>query len=311
MLKTGLMMPVDGGWARLAYRVMPLVVSVGWGATALAAEPQYDSTIISSTITIIFNDEGTLTNIQTGLNTTITGNPVAPTGTADAVPPSSTAQTPQFSVTAKEGMMVNLDGKMPGSSALAGGFTVDYGDAILTGERLDMNQSRFPGTAIDALEHGAIFGGPAALPYPGRVGFDSSKATLPRFSFRGLVQAAQVNMDRKEIAPTLPAGATAAAPVVDPPGAPPRIAHYHVTMTEVGDFAGDLRSQKGWAYYTGWCDHAEADLAAEVTAKGLANMRLQKVILYGSTTPDGHPRRLAEIHRPQQSASATRASPAP
>src|SRR5262249_6908694 len=93
--------------------------------------------------------------------------------------------------------------------------------------------------------------------------------------------------------PAAGASASAAAPAVPP------VAHYHVTLADVEDFPGARHSRQGWAAYTGWADHAEIDLAADVTASGLANLRLQQVVLYGSTTPDGLPRRLAEVHRPQ------------
>jgi hypothetical protein len=289
MAMTGTRMPVDLG--RRLPAVLIAMACGGWAGAAQGAEqPQYDFTATSSTITILFDADGTLMKISTGKNAAVNGAPL-PTGGVDQPPPPVSVQPPQFSVKAKEGIVMELGPKLPGSSELTGGFTVDYGEALLTGERLNLAQSLFPGTPVVVADHGVIAGGPEA-PKPGRVRFDSTASELARFSFRGTIESALVNLDRREAAPS------ATAPAVAMPAAPP-VAHYHVTLADVGDFAGKLRSHQGWADYTGWSDHADVDLAADVTAKGLANLRLEQVTLYGSQTPDGHPRRLAEVHRPQ------------
>jgi hypothetical protein len=142
-----------------------------------------------------------------------------------------------------------------------------YEKIRIAADAMDFSQSVFPGTTTGVLEEGRINPG-AKGPTPDRVLFDTRETQLPRVGFRGTLTPASAHIRR-----------------LPPDPATPKTARYRVLLTSLGDFSGSLLSHGDWFPFEGWADHADLDLSAKVSERGLSEWTMRSITLFGSEQP--------------------------
>jgi hypothetical protein len=240
--------------------------------------------------------------------------PVAPAPTA--VEPADPGDTPVpvvtpvvLSVNARGGGSWSPNDKDP--SRLFGGVDLAYEGAEVACDRLAYWQSPLSGAKRSFLDHARIDSGPDGRD-PDHVIFDSRKATLPQFGFRGLMTPVSVEVVRQPSEPLpaqkpVPVPAPTPAPAVASPATgapaaphPTALAPFHVQLHQLGDFSGELQTASGWAPYVGWADEADLVLVGDVVESGIAQPRFRSLVLTGRAARDGQPRKRAKLQRLKQ-----------
>ena len=189
-----------------------------------------------------------------------------------------------FAFQADGGVVYRLNPDEPAEAR--GGVRANWEGLALACDHVLFRQSPLPGGQGSALAEADLVAGPAGPQGASgaHVVIDTRGATGTQIGFRGLLTPGIVHISRR-------------AADARRPG----LAQFDVSLRPLGDFSGLLADQGAWLPYTGWAEHGELVVEADIVAGSLVNTRLRSLVLYGQTG-EHQGRRRAWVQGPRTAA---------